>query len=114
MRPYVSIRRWQRWGSRIVPMLPRGRMFRMELVNIEKMPSVLPQWRSPQNLFRYLVSPGRCLLPLKSQAKAKLTVLVQPVGLSFNMAQREGLITIRTTMVEQTMCKKLQAWRWTR
>ena len=91
-------------------MLPRGRMFRMEMVNIEKMPPVLPQWRCPQNLFLYHhVSPGRCPLLLMKTGLSKLTL--HPEGLRFNRARLEDTTTTTMTMVEQTMCRKLQAWR---
>ena len=99
-----------------MPMLPRGRMFRMEMVNIEKMPPVLPQWRCPQNLFLYHhVSPGRSPSTLlKMTGMSKLTV--HPEGLSFRFSRvRQEVSTMAMmTMVGRIMRRRFWAWRWTR
>ena len=99
-----------------MPTLPRGRMFRMEMVNIEKMPPVLPQWRCPQNLFLYHhVSPGRSPSTLlKMTGMSKLTV--HPEGLSFRFSRVHQEVSTMATMMMagRITYRRLRAWRWTR
>ena len=84
----------------------------MEVVNSDKMlQSMLPQWRCPQNLFRYHhVSPGSRLPLLMMTGMSKLTL--HPEGLRSDKARQGDSITAMTTMEEQIMFKRLQAWKW--